>query len=108
MPKSIETKRQEEKQMIKQMINLYCRKKHHQKQLCYECQALLDYANMRIDCCPFIETKTFCSACKVHCYQKAYRDKIREVMRFAGPRMLFVHPILATKHLLITLKSKKG
>lgn len=28
------------------------------------------------------------------------REKIRAVMRFSGPRMLLVHPVLAVRHLL--------
>ena len=107
MPKSIEKKRSEEKKMVQQMIAIYCRKKHHTRDLCPECQKLADYACQRIDRCPFMETKTFCSACKVHCYQKENREKIREVMRFAGPRMLFVHPIMAIKHVVVTRKAKK-
>ena len=46
------------------------------------------YAHQRIDCCPFMESKTFCSNCSVHCYQKEQREQIRRVMRFSGPRML--------------------
>ena len=36
-----------------------------------------------------METKTFCSNCKVHCYKPEMRKKIRAVMRFSGPRMIF-------------------
>ena len=54
-----------------------------------------------------METKTFCSACKVHCYRPEMREKIRAVMRWAGPRMLFVHPVLAVRHLLGTRKEKQ-
>ena len=88
------------------MIKLYCRKKHHSKELCENCSELLNYANLRIEKCPFMETKTFCSACKVHCYKKEMREKIREVMKFSGPRMIFYHPILAIKHLTQTIKEK--
>ena len=35
------------------------------------------------------------------------RAKIRAVMRWAGPRMLFVHPVLAVRHLLETRKEKQ-
>jgi hypothetical protein len=28
------------------------------------------------------------------------RERIREVMRYAGPRMLYRHPVLAGKHYL--------
>ena len=75
--------------------------------LCPECRQLHDYALTRIDKCPFMETKTFCSACRVHCYQPAMREKIRTVMRWAGPRMLPVHPVLSIRHVAVTLRSKR-
>ena len=82
-------------------IHLYCRKKHKTVEkhhgLCEECEKLRDYAAMRVDKCPFMETKTFCSNCRVHCYKPQMREEIRNVMRFAGPRMLFYHPIMAIK-----------
>ena len=81
------------------MIRTYCRGHHGTRQgLCPECQALQEYALLRADRCPFIETKTFCSNCRVHCYKPAMREKIRAVMRYSGPRMLFSHPVLVVRH----------
>lgn len=105
--KNIESKREKEKQVVGQMISIYCRKNHGGKNLCPECQALMDYALRRIDKCPFMETKTFCSNCKVHCYKPEMREKIRVVMRFSGPRMLFIHPIITIKHVMLSIKEKK-
>ena len=101
------TKREREKEVVSLMISLYCRKKHGGKTLCPECAALDDYARSRSDRCPFMETKTFCSACKVHCYKPEMREKIRAVMRWAGPRMLPVHPVLSIRHAAVTLRSKR-
>lgn len=56
---------------------------------------------------PFMETKTFCSNCKVHCYKPEMREKIREVMRYSGPRMIFHHPAAAIRHVILTKKEKK-
>ncbi len=97
-------KRQQETAVVSRMISLYCRKKHGGKVLCTDCKALSAYAQDRIAHCPFMDTKTFCSNCKVHCYAPNMREKIREVMRFSGPRMLFYHPILATRHMIETQK----
>ena len=68
-PKNLDKKRADEKLLVSEMITLYCRKQHKtpKGQLCPACQELQDYALARIDKCPFMETKTFCSACKVHC-----------------------------------------
>lgn len=104
----INKKREQEKKMVTQMIQVYCRGKHHTKgKMCSECQVLSDYANMRSDKCPFMETKTFCSNCKVHCYKLEMREKIREVMRYSGPRMIFHHPAAAIRHVILTKKEKK-
>ena len=104
MRDKIVEKREKEKRMIKEMISLYCCKKHHSRHLCTECNELLNYANMRINKCTFMETKTFCSKCKVHCYKPDMQKKIKEVMRFSGPRMLFYHPVLALRHFIESRK----
>ena len=90
---------QEEKKTVEQMLRIYCRKVHH-NDLCGECQALLVYAHQRLDACKFGEEKPSCKKCPVHCYKPDMREKIRRVMRFAGPRMILYHPTAAIKHLL--------
>ena len=105
-------KREREKAMVSEMIRVYCKGNHvaydkKNKRLYKECQALDDYARMRSEKCPFMETKTFCSNCKVHCYKPEMRQRIKEVMRYSGPRMLFVHPIACIRHLAETSNEKK-
>lgn len=104
-----EQKRQREKEVVSLMIRLYCHKQHGTggDALCAECQELDQYARLRSDKCPFMETKTFCSNCRVHCYQPAMREKIRQVMRFSGPRMMFYHPVLAVSHVIESKKEKR-
>ena len=104
-------KRQKEQYVVEEMIRLYCRKNHkeHDKttgKMCPSCQELSDYARLRSQKCPFMEEKTFCANCKVHCYKPEMRKKIRKVMRFSGPRMLFYHPVLAVWHLVCSVKEK--
>lgn len=94
--------------MVSQMIALYCKKQHHTKgTLCVQCAELDAYARGRSDKCPFMETKTFCSNCKVHCYKPEMREKIRAVMRFSGPRMIFHHPVAALRHVILTKNEKR-
>ena len=108
MNKSVDEKRLKEKEMIFQMISLYCRKKHGaNNSLCAECQTLYEYAAQRIDKCPHMETKTFCSNCKTHCYKPKMREKVREVMRFSGPRMIFYHPVVTVRHAIQSNQKKK-
>ena len=103
----IDSKRQRDKRTVALMIRLYCRKKHGSKELCPECEALTGYAMMRSDQCPFMETKTFCSNCRIHCYKPEMREKIRAVMRFSGPRMIFSHPVMAVRHVMESRLERK-
>lgn len=105
---NINQKRQREKEVVSLMIKLYCKKKHHTKEgLCEDCSNLNSYAKLRSDKCPFMETKTFCSNCKIHCYKPEMREKIREVMRFSGPRMMMYHPVLAVRHVIESKRERK-
>lgn len=89
-----------EKKVVGVMIRLYCRRKEGNKQLCEECRALLKYAYVRLEHCSFGNEKTSCKHCKVHCFKPEMRERMRKVMRFAGPRMLFYHPVMALRHLM--------
>lgn len=105
----VERKRRKEQYVVEEMIRLYCKKNHqgHNKEMCGECQELSEYAKSRSEKCPFMEKKTFCANCKVHCYKPEMREKIRKVMRYSGPRMLFYHPILAIWHLVCSIREKR-
>ena len=89
-----------EKKTIKAMIALFCRKKHDIKQgICPDCNDLNQYCLDRLDRCPWGDSKPACVKCSIHCYTPAYRERIRQVMRFSGPRMIYTHPLLAIRHL---------
>ncbi len=79
-----ETGHQKQERIVRRFIELYCRKNHRSGgQLCPECSDLLAYARERLARCPF-DPKPKCKACKVHCYQPPYRQRIADVMRFSG------------------------
>jgi hypothetical protein len=83
------------------MMRIYCRDHHDASGLlCPDCEALLHYATLRLEHCVFQEHKPTCAHCPVHCYRAANRELVKQVMRYAGPRMLWRHPILALRHLL--------
>ncbi len=63
-------------------------------------EALFVYAQKRLDKCVFGEEKPACKQCPVHCYQPAKREEMKQIMRWAGPRMLWRHPILTVRHLI--------
>lgn len=89
-----------EQRTVEQMIRIYCQYKEGNKPLCPSCQELLHYAHARLSRCPFGEKKTTCRSCTVHCYKAEMKIRMQTVMRYAGPRMLFFHPIATIRHLI--------
>ncbi len=88
-----------EKKTVEAMISMYCKGIHKSKGgFCEDCKNLLDYAFMRLDLCPFKDKKPVCTKCTVHCYKDDMRKKIREVMKYSGPRMVLKHPVLTVFH----------
>lgn len=120
----IAKKRADEAVLVSQMIALYCRGNHEDApraqgettvrlghcdvELCEECAELRHYATVRIEHCPRMDTKTFCSVCPTHCYRPDMRERIRTVMRWSGPRMLRYRPIKAMQHALVTVQHKQA
>ena len=90
-----------EKKTVEAMIRLYCADHHGAVGiLCPECDALSAYARDRLDRCTFKDEKPACAKCPVHCYRSSMREEILKVMRYAGPRMISRHPVLAVRHLV--------
>ena len=93
-------RRAREQQALDAMIEMFCRRHHFSVQNCSDCAELSQYARRRLERCVFGDAKPTCANCTVHCYNAAMRERIRVVMRWAGPRMLLRHPILALRHQL--------
>ena len=86
---------------LEAMFRIYCRARHGSAEtICSECDALLAYATARLAGCPYGEAKPVCARCETHCYRPAMRMRVREVMKYAGPRMLTTHPVLAARHIM--------
>lgn len=105
-----------EKKVVKIMIAIFCRDHHSENksfvktegEFCGECGELFEYAMRRLNQCPYQEKKPSCEQCKIHCYEPAMREKIRKVMKFSGPKMIFKHPVLAITHLKDKLKNRSA
>lgn len=96
-----------EGETIKVMVEIYCRDHHGcQSPPCVTCQELIEYAIARVKQCPVKEKRTTCGRCEIHCYKPAMKKQIREVMRYAGPRMLKAHPLLTAKHIFKSMMKK--
>lgn len=89
-----------EKETLRKMIALYEAQCPQASREAGHYAALNAYADKRLDKCVFGEDKPACKQCPVHCYQPAKREEIKQVMRWAGPGMLWHHPILTIRHLL--------
>jgi hypothetical protein len=98
-------------------IHIYCHSRHENQapvvqkafdlqeitgkslELCPECTKLLVHAFVKRQHCPY-DPKPACKHCPSHCYEKTYRQKIREVMRFSGRQLLFSGRLDYIFHLL--------
>ena len=82
------------------MTEIYCAHHHapYEGKPCARCDYLLRYAARRLEKCPYGEKKPTCAKCPVHCYKKQQRQQVREIMRFAGPRMALRHPWRSLMH----------
>ena len=89
-----------EKATFRFMIGHYCRLRHGSAQTCQECSSLSYYALSRLDSCRYGEQKPSCKACPTHCYAPDRRQAIREVMRYIGPRMIYLGPLEFIRHYL--------
>jgi hypothetical protein len=99
---------QREAATVSAMIDISCTEHHGtpKGELCGACAELLAYAMLRLSKCPFQEGKTSCGNCKVHCYKPGMRERAREAMRTAGPRMPLRHPIMTLWHFLDGLRKE--
>ena len=93
-------RRAREQKTMDAMMAMYCRRHHGGRSLCAECAALSGYARRRLERCVFGDEKPTCANCVVHCYKADMRERVRVMMRWAGPRMLLRHPVLGILHLL--------
>ena len=92
---------QREHRTMQKMVAIYCADRHAESETpCPECAAFLDYAEVRLDKCPYGADKPTCANCPVHCYKPHYRAQAKQIMRYAGPRMLLRHPLLTIAHYL--------
>jgi hypothetical protein len=96
------TRRTREFKTIAVMLRMYCCANHTaiDGSLCHACTELHNYAQRRLERCIFGDAKPTCAKCTVHCYKATMREQIRQVMTWAGPRMLWRHPVLAVRHVI--------
>ena len=100
----LDKKKSKDLKVLAGFVNIYCRENHKQAArsfysppdqrvrevvgdeelvLCPDCQKLFSHGMIKLLMCTQ-DPKPMCKKCKVHCYSPAYREQMREVMRFSG------------------------
>lgn len=88
--------------IIAKFTEVYCTSRHHESRrdaaalpfdlgkcsLCPECTVFLEYAVTRRLKCPLEAEKPSCKHCRIHCYDKLNRAKIREIMAYSGRKLM--------------------
>ncbi len=88
--------------LIGKFVEVYCMGRHGrverapfslppglgERRLCPECSAFMEYAVARRMKCPLEAEKPSCKHCRIHCYAKAQREKVREIMAYSGKRLM--------------------
>jgi hypothetical protein len=94
-------------QVLIRFVHIFCREKHGENskkpfsplfeeiagliendiQLCESCSELLSYGMRKRFRCPH-NPKPMCKKCHTPCYNRTYRERVREVMRFSGPYLI--------------------
>jgi hypothetical protein len=88
--------------LIGKFVEAYCAGKHGTakrtpvdlpaglgaRRLCPECSSFLEYAISKRLKCPLEAEKPTCKHCRIHCYDRPRREKVREIMSYAGRRLM--------------------
>lgn len=88
--------------LIGRFVEVYCHGKHKDVQrtnrnamdeddiytLCPDCSAFFEYAVMKRMKCPLEAEKPTCKHCRIHCYDKIRREKVKEIMSYAGRKLM--------------------
>ena len=88
--------------LIGKFVEVYCAGKHGgaehaparlpaglgERNLCPECRAFLEYAVTKRLKCPLEAEKPTCKHCRIHCYDRPRREKVREIMSYSGRRLM--------------------
>ena len=95
------SRREREKIIVLEMIRMYCAGNHSGGAvLCEECSALAGYSEKRLLSCMYGDSKPVCKVCPVHCYSPQRREQMRNVMKYSGPRMIYLKPLFAIVHMI--------
>ena len=99
-----------EKLTLRLMITIFCcGHQHSVSGICGECSVILQHAYDRIDVCPHNgSVKPACGLCRTNCFPPDLHRRFALIMRYAGPRMLVLHPVLTVAHIRDAIRGRRG
>lgn len=88
--------------LLGKFVEVYCTSRHSSVEhltvtlpeglgsrvICPECAGFLEYAIIKRVKCPLVDEKPSCKHCRVHCYDKPRREKVKEIMSYSGRRLM--------------------
>ncbi len=88
--------------LIGKFVEVYCSGKHGtlerqpfklpaglgERRVCSECAAFMEYAVTKRIKCPLEAEKPSCKHCRIHCYGRVQREKVREIMSYSGRKLM--------------------
>ncbi len=100
-----------DRKVLEAMGCVFC-KAHHSGEkdacgLCPSCRATVEATLARTAVCPF-DHEGNCQDCAIHCQRGEAQERIREIMRYAAPRMALRHPLMAAEYLRKKAVKRKG
>ncbi|MBR0405322.1 MAG: nitrous oxide-stimulated promoter family protein [Eggerthellaceae bacterium] len=100
-----------DRRVLEAMGLIFC-KAHHSGEkdacgLCPSCRATVEETLARTAVCPFNHEGN-CQDCAIHCQRGEARERIREIMRYAAPRMVLRHPLMTAEYLRRKAVGRKG
>lgn len=66
--------------------------------LCLQCRCAVESTLARTIACPNGHEGN-CQDCRIHCQRGEAQERIRKIMHYAAPRMVFRHPIMTAHYL---------
>lgn len=99
---TITSQQKKDIRLIGKFVEVYCAGRHGgrprqsfllpddlgERRLCPECSVFMTYAIAKRIKCPLEAEKPSCKHCRIHCYGKAEREKVREIMAYSGRRLM--------------------
>ena len=83
--------------------SIYCRGNHPSREkdargMCSECREAIELTLERASACPNGHEGN-CQDCEIHCQRGDAQRRIRQIMRYAAPRMALRHPLMTLEYL---------